>query len=77
MTVPDTTALENGKTYTTTLPRTLPGDGDVNIVDKTTTKASFDKSKIIITSQADTWQSASQKTKTIVRYIYDGSFSYG
>lgn len=73
----NTLAMENGKVYTASFRKGLPGDNDVNITDTTTTRVSFTSSRIIITSQVDTWHSSTQKSKSVLKYIYDGNFVFG
>ena len=68
--------MENKKTYTLSYPKKSPDDNDVTVTDTTTSKVVFTNSRIIFTSQTDTWISSIQKSKTVLKWIYDGSFSY-
>ena len=71
----NTLLMENDKIYTLSNPKQLPGDSDVNVSDTTTSRISISNSRIIYTSQIDTWISRTQKTKTTLKWIYDGNFS--
>ena len=68
--------MENKKTYTLSYPKKSPDDNDVTVTDTTTAKVVFTNSRIIFTSQTDTAISSSQKSKTVLKWIYDGSFSF-
>jgi hypothetical protein len=68
--------MENGKIYTLSSPTKAPWDSDVNIVDTTTSRVSFSKSRIIFISQTDRWDSPTHKSKEVLKWIYDGSFSF-
>ena len=72
----DSILMENGRIYTADYPSKMPSDSDVSITNTTTTKVSFNGSRIVITSLIDLWQSPSQKSKTAHRIIYDGDFSF-
>ena len=68
--------MENRKTYTLSYPKKSPDDNDVTVTDTTTSKVVFTNSRIIFTSQTDTWISSTLKSKTVLKWIYDGSFSF-
>ena len=68
--------MENKKTYTLSYPKKSPDDNDITVTDTTISKVVFTNSRIIFTSQTDTWISSTQKSKTVLKWIYDGSFSF-
>jgi len=69
--------MANRKIYKFSYPKKSPDNNDITVEDTTTSKVVFTNTRIIFITQIDTsWTSSTQKSKTVLKWIYDGSFSF-